>query len=75
MANDRSPAKVLRRELAASRDRGEPFELAWPKARVKVLAVNPTWSDVLTWSMPKWRSAYQRHSSRLSALADLDPAA
>jgi hypothetical protein len=57
---DVSPARVLHLELRRSRDRGEPFTLAWPKARVKVLSIDSSWSKALAWSQPEWRAAYER---------------
>jgi hypothetical protein len=57
---DPSPARVLHLELRHARDRGEPFTLAWPKARVVVLSIDSTWSKALEWSQPEWEAAYER---------------
>jgi hypothetical protein len=57
---DPSPARVLHLELRRSRERGEEFELAWPKARVVVLSIDSSWSKALAWSQPEWKSAYER---------------
>jgi hypothetical protein len=47
---DPSPARVLHLELRHARGRGEPFTLAWPKARVKVLSIDRSWSKAVAWS-------------------------
>jgi hypothetical protein len=57
------PAKLLHQELRSARDRGEKFEFAWPRARLKVLQVDPTWSRALAWSMNEWKSCYERSAS------------
>jgi hypothetical protein len=57
---DVSPARVLHLELRRARERGEPFELGWPKARVKVLQLDSSWSKALQWSQPEWRPCYER---------------
>jgi hypothetical protein len=73
---DGRPARVLHLELRQSRERGEPFELAWPKARVTVLGIDRSWSRALQWSQPEWRACYERRGRpRVDPAALDDPAA
>lgn len=70
---DGRPARVLHLELRQSRERGEPFELAWPKARVKVLSIDSTWSRALAWSRQEWRACYERRGRPAAQPAALEP--
>jgi hypothetical protein len=77
VAPDPSPAKVLHIELRHARERGEAFEYAWPRARLRVLQIDNSWSKALAWSMPEWRACYERrgHPAVDGSALKSDPAA
>lgn len=67
------PAELVRRDLAAARERGETFDEAWPRAIRAIPArtyERAEWISALEWARPAFEHAYHRAEAGQGAVIE-----